>query len=243
MQDYSFKPGWKISVGFLVVFGLFVRLGLWQIHRADEKQALIDARAERSRDIAIELTGREASLEDLRYRRVVVAGRYDADHQFLLDNQINGQQLGFHVLTPLQIADSDRAVLVNRGWRPWGADRERAPDLGIGRVDVRIAGMVERFPAVGLKLKGADIPSPGWPSVVQVAEPERLAERLGYPVLPYQVLLDPTAADGYARDWTVTPLNPDTNRGYALQWFLFAAVAAVLYIRYGFKAGPSAATR
>jgi surfeit locus 1 family protein len=216
---------------------LFISLGIWQIQRADEKRALMEARESRVQETPVRLSGQESSLDDLRYRRVIVAGEYDAAHQFLLDNQLHDRQPGYDVLTPLRISGSDKAVLVNRGWIPLGADRTRRPDVSLRKTSVSVSGVADRFPGVGFRLKGAEIPGPGWPSVVQLAEPERLAERLGYPVLPYQVLLDPSAEEGYVRAWRETRLDPGKNLGYALQWFLFATVAAILYIRHGLKAG------
>ncbi len=238
MNNYSFKPGWGISVVFLLVATLFVNLGFWQLRRAEEKQGLMDLREARNQDDPVRLDGAVADLETLRYRRVAVAGQYDAAHQFLLDNRHHGQQPGYEVLTPLRIAGAGTAVLVNRGWVPLGADRNHLPDLGLAApVDVRLTGVVEHFPGVGFKLRGAEVPGPGWPSVVQVAEPERLAERLGYKLLPYQVLLDETAGEGYVRAWRENRQTPEKNQGYALQRFMFALVAALLYARHGLKAG------
>lgn len=237
MRDYSFKPGWKASLMFLAAFALFTNLGVWQLHRAGEKQALMEAREQRGRDAPVRLRGAEDGADEFRYRRVEVTGEYDAAHQFLLDNQVHDGQPGYQVLTPLRIAGSGMAVLVNRGWVPLGADRARKPEVGLTIREVHVDGVADHFPRVGFKLRGAEIPGPDWPSVVQVPEPERLAERLGYPVLPYQVLLDPAAPEGYVRVWHEVPLDPGKNRGYALQWFLFATVAAVLYLRHGLKAG------
>jgi surfeit locus 1 family protein len=237
LRHYSFKPGWIGSLGCALLVSLFITLGFWQLHRADAKKAIMAARAERARDAPVALQGDESSAEDMRYRRVEVSGDYDAAHQFLLDNQIHGQQPGYHVLTPLRIAGSGAAILINRGWIPVGPDRNRRPDPPLRETRVQLSGVADRFPGVGFKLEGAELPTPGWPAVVQVVDPERLAERLGYPVLPYQVLLDETAAEGYARDWKQADLAPEKNLGYALQWFLFAGTAVVLYLWHGFRAG------
>ncbi|MGZ8216508.1 SURF1 family protein [Methylomagnum sp.] len=242
MRDYSFKPHWKASLGFLAVLAVFVNLGLWQLRRADEKTALMDARELRGQDAPVRLSGAEASPDDLRYRRVVVSGEYDAAHQFLVDNQIHEQRPGYHVLTPLRLEGGNAAVLVNRGWVPVGADRTRLPAVALQATHAEISGVADHFPGVGLKLKGAEIPAPGWPAVVQLPEPAPLAERLGYPVLPYQVLLDPSADEGYVRAWREVRLTPEKNRGYALQWFLFALVATIIYLRHGLKAGSKAPT-
>lgn len=240
MRHYSFKPRWTFSLGFAVLLSLFLSLGFWQLRRAAEKDALAALRVQRGRDVPVLLGTGASTVEDLRYRPVIAEGEYDAAHQFLLDNRVHDQQPGYQVLTPLRLANGRAAVMVNRGWVPLGADRSELPDLRSSKTRVRLTGVADRFPAVGLRLQGAEIPAPGWPSVVQLAVPERLAERLGYPVLPYQVLLDETAPDGYVRSWKEVRLSPEKNRGYALQWFLFAAVAAFLYLRHGFKAGAGA---
>jgi surfeit locus 1 family protein len=72
--------------------------------------------------------------------------------------------------------------------------------------------------------------------VVQVVEPSKLSERLAYPILPFQLLLDPANGQGYVRKWHEHPLDAGKNRGYALQWFLFGGLATFFYIRQGLKA-------
>lgn len=240
MRDYSFKPGLTASLIAIMVLPLFISLGVWQLHRADEKTNLIELQQQRMQDEPLILDAEQPGLEDIRYRRVVVSGEYDADHQFLLDNQVHQQSPGYYVLTPLRIKGSETAVLVNRGWVPMGSSRAELPDVRIRQTSVQISGMVDRFPGVGLRLEGAEIPTAGWPAVVQVVDPARIGERLGYPVRSYQVLADDTAAEAYTRAWKQTRLDPGKNLGYALQWFLFALVALVLYVRHGMKARTKA---
>ena len=237
MSHYSFKPSWFASIVFVGASALFISLSVWQWHRAEEKKVLIEQREQRSREAPMQLKADAGlDLDALRYRPVWLEGDYDAEHQFLLDNQMHGQMPGYHVLTPLQLA-SGKAVLVNRGWVPLGRDRRELPVITINNTHGRVAGVLDRLHRVGFRLKGAEIPASGWPSLLQLPDPERMAERLGYPLIPYQVLLDPAADGGYLRDWQEARLEPGKNLGYALQWFLFAVCAAILYVRHGLKAG------
>lgn len=239
MANYSFKPSASAVGLFTLVFPLFVALGFWQLQRADEKTALNTQRETRSwaspvmlKDVLDEIP------EDLRYRHVSMQGQYDTQ-QFLLDNQLEGQSVGYHVLTPFRLLGSDRAILVNRGWIPQGANRQALPDIHeLPAGVIRVTGRVDLFHRVGFRLEGAEIPAAGWPALVQVPDADRVAERLGYPVLPYQVLLDPAAAEGYSRIWHVVPLDPGKNLGYALQWFLFAGLAAFFFIRHALNRQP-----
>ncbi|MDD5036819.1 MAG: SURF1 family protein [Methylococcaceae bacterium] len=235
MKKYSFKPGMVPTLGLIALLPLFISLGLWQLSRAEEKKTLMEQRQQRKNDAPLRSIGDLSPWENYRFRRVELAGEFDVDHQFLLDNQLFNQQAGYQVLTPLRIEGQDFAVLINRGWVPVGRDRSLRPDLGMARAKAHIAGIVDKFPGVGFKLNGAEVPSPGWPALVQLADAERLSERLGYRLLPYQVLLAPGEAEGYERNWRSASLNPEKNQGYALQWFSFALVLAGLYIWYGFK--------
>jgi surfeit locus 1 family protein len=235
MKNYQFRPGWMPSLVIALLVPLFVALGFWQLHRAEEKAALMAQRELRLGEPALTSASSAWAAKENRYRRIELAGEFDAGHQFLLDNQIQNQQAGYSVLTPLHIEGSPDAVLVNRGWLPVGKDRTRLPDLAIKQTQIRLVGVIDQLPGVGFKLKGAEIPSSGWPSMVQFANAERLSERLGYRLLPYQVLLPPDAAEGYVRDWKPASLHPETSQGYALQWFSFALAALILYAWYGFK--------
>jgi surfeit locus 1 family protein len=214
---------------------VFLALGFWQIHRSEEKQALMDQREQRAQEPSVRLGSAPLPMPESRYRRVEAEGEYDAERQFLLDNQVSQGQAGYQVLTPLRLSASGPAVLVNRGWMPLGLDRQTLPKLDIAQAKVQIQGVIDLFPGVGFKLRGAEIPAPGWPAVTQVLDVGQLSERLGYRLAPYQVLLAPDQAQGYLRDWRQASFHPEKSRGYALQWFSFALALAILYVWHGFK--------
>jgi len=162
---------------------------------------------------------------------VLVAGRYDEAHQFLIDNQILDGKPGYFVLTPFLIAQEKRAVLVNRGWVPLGEDRKALPDVSIKTEVKRITGRINHFPPVGIKLKGAEIPTEGWSSVVQVVDSRILAARLGYDLYDFQIELDADAAEGYRRQWkTASTIPPEKHLAYAVQWFGLALTLTGLFI-------------
>ena len=235
MKNYQFRPGWAASLAVAALLPLFVSLGFWQLHRAEEKRLLMEQREQRLAEPVLAVDTPDWATEEHRYRRIERVGTFDAEHQFLLDNQMHNRQPGYLVLTPLRIQGQPAAILVNRGWLPVGKDRAQLPGLGIEQTQVHFVGVIDKFPGVGFKLKGADIPAPGWPAVVQVVNIERLSARLGYPLAPYQVLLPPDAPAAYARDWQPASLHPETNQAYALQWFSFALAISVLFAWYGLK--------
>lgn len=64
---------------------------------------------------------------------------------------------------------------------------------------------------------------------------ERVEKRLGLRLQPFVVQQTSSAPDGLAREWPRPDLGVDRHRSYALQWFSFAALAAILYVALGFK--------
>lgn len=235
-QGVFFKPKWTLTVLTIVAVWLFLLLARWQVDRAEEKQALLDLNIRQRQAPVLTIHGDERLMEDrLRYRSVTVTGAWDSDHQLLLDNRIWQGRVGYEVFTPFAIEGSRKLVLVNRGWVAANPNRTSLPEVSLPRRRVTISGMVDRFPVPGWHLSGMEAPTPGWPAVVQQVEPNVIEERLGRPLMDFQIKLAPHEADGYVREWQLDFIDPHRNLGYALQWSLFALIALGLWIRHGFK--------
>jgi surfeit locus 1 family protein len=56
-----------------------------------------------------------------------------------------------------------------------------------------------------------------------------LAAALNQPVQPWMLLLDPTSADGYVRDWQPPGLSPLRHWAYAIQWWGFAVTLVIIW--------------
>lgn len=223
---------------YLCLLPVLISLGMWQLDRSEQKRAFLNAQeqaATATETLHLSATV-ENNVEALRYRNVEVAGRYDVARQFLIDNQISDGKVGYFVLTPFILTGEAKAVLVNRGWIPSNHDRSILPDLQIKKAESIINGRINNFPSVGIKLAGAEVPTEGWPSIVQVVDSNVLAKKLGYPLFQFQVELDKELADGYKREWRVsTIMQPEQHTAYAIQWFALALTLTILFIWYSFK--------
>jgi len=63
-----------------------------------------------------------------------------------------------------------------------------------------------------------------------------LSEKLGYALLPFQIELDKSMANGYKRDWKSRQLMPpEKHIAYAVQWFGLALTLTVLFIGFSRK--------
>ena len=207
---------------------VFAALGNWQLGRAAEKRALAADFARQDATVDV----RSIAPDSPRYARVFARGRYDAEHQFLLDNRVHAGRAGVHVLTPLHLADGS-TVLVNRGWQPFGATRADLPEVVVSGEERSIRGRLDRLPRPPIELEG--VPATGWPRLMQYPNADKLSAALGRELYDGMILLDPDEPDGFVREWTVAGSGPDQNLGYAVQWFAFAALAVAIWLALSLK--------
>lgn len=210
----------------------FVTLGMWQLERGREKQALADS-FQRGTESIVALERRVAFDALPRYQHVQAAGQYDPARQILIDNMPSKTgKPGYRVLTPLQRADSDRLLLVDRGWVPLGATREALPPVQVSSAPRTVSGRLDTLPAPGVRVGEAGVAGDThWPRVLNFPRQADLEQVLGSRVEARILLLDPDMPDGYERAWRpAMQFGPERHLGYAVQWFAFAIVALVIFI-------------
>ncbi|MEQ1545394.1 SURF1 family protein [Methyloglobulus sp.] len=222
---------------YLCLLPLLISLGIWQLNRAEEKRVLINLKEQRQATETLILSANMPDkAEVLLYKPIQAVGHYDTSHQYLLDNQVSKGRVGYFVLTPFRLKNENKAVLVNRGWLPLGKSRADLPDVKVDIKEIMITGRINRFPSVGLKLAGAEIPSNSWPALVQVINTNVLAKQLNCPLFSFQIELDKQATNGFTREWQLPQtMTPEKHVGYAVQWFLLAITLTILFVKYGFK--------
>lgn len=216
---------------FIVLLALLLRLGFWQLSRAEEKRDFLANQQEKMQRETLPIARILADNQDSRYQRVLLEGHYDAKHQFLLDSQFHAGKVGYFVLTPFILASGGQVVLVNRGWVLMNKDRKQLPDISFipSQEKQAIVGIINHFPQVGLVLEGADEPRKGWPSVVQLINPLKITAKLQLPILDFQVQLSAKQPYGYVREWKINArIPPEKHVAYAFQWFALAITLTLL---------------
>jgi cytochrome oxidase assembly protein ShyY1 len=223
---------WTAVVALCV---LFVSAGLWQSGRAVQKQALLDVSAR------VLAERRPAPLDDALSAMpawVAVQGRFADAPALRLDNQRRGARVGVQVYRLFDVENGVR-LWVDIGWRALPADRavpaESAPPSG----PMRIEGLLVPPPSAGLALGAASSPLPDGGRLALRLEPAVLREA-GASIDTAVLRLDPAIAIGHERDLDLlaNTLSPDKHRGYALQWFGFAAGLFVLSLYLQFRRRP-----
>lgn len=221
--------GWKLR--FFVAFAilaaaLFVRLGIWQLSRLQERRARNHLVFGQMEAPPVDVTELPKDTALAHYRRVRVSGERDYDHELVYAARTHNGAPGVDLLTPVRIPGSDTAVLVNRGWvySPDGATVDLAQFRDL---DSTFEGYVEEFP-----------PGPGGafsnsPRTIARLSHAIAAKALPYPIAPFYVVLGAdrvVIADTKTRQPTrigAPDLDDGPHQSYALQWFSFALIALI----------------
>jgi surfeit locus 1 family protein len=207
------------TLGMVAVVVLCVVAGNWQRDRMAQKQALGERLAAA---VAAPVVPLPAGVDDWsawRFRQVELAGRYDAARQILIDNRVHAGRAGYHVVTPLLLADG-RAVLVNRGFAAGGATRAELPEAQPPAGEVRVTGRINVPPRDYVELAQAPPQGVVW----QNLDPARFSAATGLAVVP--IVVEATAGDDrLVRDWPRPDAGIEKHRIYMMQWYAFAALA------------------
>jgi surfeit locus 1 family protein len=122
MLTTLFNRQWRVATILVIIaIGVQVRLAFWQLDRLQERR-VFNARVQDQLDQPLLTLEARTPIDDLStmdYRSVVVRGEFDFTQEVALRGQSWNGTLGARLLTPLRIAGSDRAVLVDRGWIPY----------------------------------------------------------------------------------------------------------------------------
>jgi surfeit locus 1 family protein len=234
---YQFKPS---LLGFVVLMAcvlLFIKLGYWQYHKAQQKLAFQSQMDKSITAQATVLPTNLSDLESLRFKQVKFVGQYDASHQIYLDNQLNGDAVGFHIITPVKLKDRDAYILVNRGWVAANARHDDLPKLTTPDSEQIFEGQIWVPSSKFFTLeKSAQQTSTNWQTVWQNMDLKAYQASVNFKVLPYMVKLNPnSAANGFERNWPRPDDRSTMHLGYAYQWFGFALAACLIYLFVSFK--------
>lgn len=228
--DLKFRFRWVPTLLLALPIPLFVALGIWQLDRADQKRAQTHLLSERALLPPFDLNSLVDDPEGLRFRALRARGTYDAEGQILIENRRQSNRTGFHVITPLRIAGSEMRVLVNRGWIPAGADGSPAP-APVPHGETMVTGMTHIPSLPALVLHGGTDAAKDWGTRWPYLTVDLYAAAAGYPVQPVVILLDKDAPGGFQRTWPREMPKEGMHIGYAIQWFAFALIALVLWLR------------
>ena len=223
-----------VTLVLCVGVALTVRLGFWQLSRAQEKldrhQAIAQQQAMSELDTSALLE--QPTLFASLHRRVHLRGRWLPQHTVYLDNRAMNGRAGFWVLTPL-VLNANTRVLVQRGWVPrHQLDRTLLPPLDTPLGEVHVQGRLSPAPSELMQLSSTQVPdhlASGSSRIWQNINLAQYAVETGGPLVATVLQTDP-ASEGLMRDWPEISAGVEKHHAYAFQWFALAALQLVLYL-------------
>lgn len=226
---------WIFVVFMLALTGLFIALGVWQVQRLAEKEALIASVEQRLTMSPLELPplGEWVGLdpEVYNYRPVTVTGTFDNSGTVLVFTSLGEPRgkfggPGYWVMTPLELVGGG-AIFVNRGFVPQASGAAFATGEGGPVGEQTVTGI-----GVRPEVAGAFTPGPDTKNRVEwVRDPARLAEMLDPPPAPLAgfTVDAPAGEAGALPQGGETVIEfPNNHLGYAMTWFGFALLTPVL---------------
>ena len=200
-----------------------LRLGIWQLDRAQQKSDVLDQVKTRSELPSVDLNSLITSFhQDLRFKNVTAHGRYLADKSIYIDNQVVAGQVGYRVFTPFLVNGTDTVIMVDRGWISVGESRARLPKFDTQSSILSIVGRLNTPPAQPPLWDAKYSVSNG--AVWQYLPLREYATQMQLMVLPLVLELAPEASDPEFKivraeindEWVAK------HHAYAFQWFTMA---------------------
>ena len=224
------RPAFWPTIISLPAFLLLLGLGVWQVQRLHWKEGLIAARQAAIAEPPIAVPRDLAAARGMEFRHVAASGTFLNDREFFLGATDAAGDTGYHVVTPLRLADG-ALLLVDRGWIP--ADRKDRARRAAAEPEgpIRVEGLL-RLPAgrPNWFVPDNDCKRNYW-FWIDVPAMARCAGLAG--VLPVYMDAGPALnPGGFPRGGQTHTELPNDHLQYAITWFALAGALAVIYVLY-----------
>jgi cytochrome oxidase assembly protein ShyY1 len=213
-------------VTFVCVVIMFA-LGNWQLQRAEQKTERLLALEFAAKTAQVDLQQvLRSNIDEMLDMPVSFEGAADASHYFLLDNKIHKGRVGYQVLVPLKTTSG--IVIVNFGWIAATNSRDILPNIQIDAVKSLYAGVIS-LPLNNSMVEETALVDGNWPKLIQQTDLKVIQQHYKQAILPFVVLLNAQEASTFVRDWQPVVMAPEKHMAYAVQWFLLAFAALVVF--------------
>ncbi|OLT39716.1 hypothetical protein BJF86_07715 [Serinicoccus sp. CNJ-927] len=229
----ALKPAWLALLALLVVVVIsFYQLGMWQLGVSTSTASRESSQEQASRPtVPVEqlIAPRSTFPAEGAGRPVAVEGRYDSGLQFLVPDRLLEGERGYWVVTPVRTdAGTEEALLpVVRGFVTSPEDAGTPDDS----VTVSLTGTL----APGESPGPSGLPA-GQRGSIDTADLANDWDAPIYDAFIFMVQEQPALTDPAVQRVPPPVFGEDgivwRNVGYGLQWFVFAAFAIFMYLRF-----------
>ena len=209
-------------------------LGNWQSRRAEEKQRLASEQTLHAALPPLDMQLLNEGKAPAYFRSVQMTGSFIAQWPIYLDNRPYQGKAGFYLLMPFKLKDSEKILLVMRGWLPRDAqNRVQLPIIPTPQGVLQLEGKVRE--SVGHVMQLGSEPALQSGVIRQNLEVTELSKASGLKLENFIIEQISDTEDGLIRDWPQPSLGMEKHRGYAFQWYGLAVTALLFFIATGIK--------
>ncbi len=215
---------------FITILGVstMATLSVWQLQRLEWKRDLTARmqEAQHQPETTLDPAAPEESQRALEYRPVKVQGTFVPGKEYHLGARYWHGQLGYTIAAPLNVADGQPLLLVERGWVPLAKKEADHRPESLPKGPVTLHGTV-RLPIQPKWLTPDNQPAKNFWFYL---DRETIAKDLGRPVAPviFQVVGKPEGDTLPVPNDGAIELRND-HLGYAITWALIGLGVAVIY--------------
>ncbi len=216
---------WALSIFTAFFLPLTLVLGVWQLDRAAQKQALVLSLAGLEQSIHVTVEDSLAHFVD--HQRVTLKAQFIKPYVWFRDNQVVKGKVGYDAVGLINVGPE--LLLVNRGWFASNGQRDPLPNIDWPTDSVNLTGRLVPVTANPYQL-AADIYTADYPQLVQALDMPQLQQQFERPLLPWVLMLDAPSPALLEPHWRANSMTAAKHLGYAWQWFGLALTLCLLYI-------------
>jgi cytochrome oxidase assembly protein ShyY1 len=230
INQLEIKIHWKVSFIIVLSIIVLVKLGFWQLDRAEQKQQMQRLQQQRKAAIAQPIESlATADIKTLNYQKVHLTGIYLNDKSIYISNKFHQGKPGFEVITAFKLKSNHQIVLLSRGWVALPFQQKKMPKIDI------ISGEQQLIGTIHLSRKNSfflteNAKGKNWPVQLHHFQMNTITELFQTPVIPYVVRLEADKPGSLLSFWPTLALNVSNSIAYAIQWFMMAFALFIVSI-------------
>jgi len=221
----------------MMMFVVLIKLGLWQLARAEVKVVQIETRQHTLSTLSDKLP-KSTEAHQHNAQLIRLNGHLDFSKTMLLDNKVVNGIVGYEVLVPFyllegSVATKEASILINLGWIAGTGRRDQLPHLTQWPDIKELTGYLHipsHNPFVDTVINVDEgIKNIRYPLVIPAVDFYQMTSKLNQVYYPGVIRLHEESDWGYNKQWQWNnKMTPDKHRGYAMQWFALAVTLLLL---------------
>ena len=232
--ELEIRFNWAVSFFILLVLFGLIRLGIWQLDRAQEKMSLQDTYLEMGTDQPVPvddvpMSGLENDALNIQNLHVSASGEYMNDKTIFLIYQTHEDNIGYEVITPFKLDEADKIVFVSRGWilaNTYEETKDKVQPI-LGKQTIQGQVFVPTLKQAD-RTNDIDLSDVQWPLELRYLNMLEISHLFEETYFPYEVRLDEGQAGVLIRHWPTVMVDTSRNFSYSLQWFAMSIALLIV---------------